>query len=74
MTYFEKIVDVFTGEETLRPFTDDESTALDAEQALAAAEQAERETEQSAKAAARQVVLDKLGLTADEVAALLGGN
>lgn len=28
--------------------------------------------EQAAKAAARQAVLDKLGLTADEVAALLG--
>lgn len=34
--------------------------------------QAEMLAEPAAKAAARQAVLDKLGLTADEVAALLG--
>ena len=33
--------------------------------------QAERDAEQAAKEAARQAVLDKLGLSADEVAALL---
>jgi hypothetical protein len=36
------------------------------------AEQDARKTEQTAKDAARQAVLDKLGLSADEVAALLG--
>ena len=68
MIYFEKIVDVATGKETLRPFTDAESEELNAEQARVLAEQAER----AAKDAARQAVLDKLGLSADEVAALLG--
>ena len=39
----------------------------------ATVEQAEAETEtKAAKTAARQAVLDKLGLTADEAAALLG--
>ena len=72
MTYFEKIVDVSTGKETLRPFTDAESAALEAEQAERDAEQAAKDAEQAAKDAARQAVLDKLGLSADEVAALLG--
>jgi len=37
-----------------------------------AAEKAKADTEAKAKVTARQAVLDKLGLTADEVAALLG--
>lgn len=37
----------------------------------ALADQAQREAEATAKAAARQAVLDKLGLTAEEMAALL---
>lgn len=36
------------------------------------AEQETKKAEQAAKDAAKQAVLDKLGLTADEVAALLG--
>ncbi len=35
-------------------------------------EQAAKEAEQTAKAQAKQAVLDKLGLSADEIAALLG--
>ena len=49
--------------------------ATAAETAKIEAAQAEAETEAEAKAAkiaARQAVLDKLGLTADEAAALLG--
>jgi len=43
------------------------------EQWLADADEAETQAEaQAAKVAARQAVLDKLGLTADEAAALLG--
>ena len=59
-----------TGEETIRPYTTEEITAVEAEQALMAAEQAKHDTEQAAKDAARQAVLDKLGLSADEVKAL----
>jgi len=72
MTYFEKIVDVTTGKETLRAFTDDESAALETEKGRVLAEQAEQDADQAAKDASRQAVLDKLGLSADEVAALLG--
>jgi hypothetical protein len=46
-----------------------------AHEAWAASEQAQAEANAqaaAAKAAARQAVLDKLGLTADEAAALLG--
>lgn len=57
---------------TDRNMTKDEEAAH-----LAWAEQAQAEAEAQAKAAearaaARQAVLDKLGLTADEAAALLG--
>jgi hypothetical protein len=69
--YFEKIVDVSTGEETMRPYTAEEIAAVEAIKAQRDAEQAERDTEQASKDAARQTVLDKLGLSADEVAALL---
>jgi hypothetical protein len=74
MTYNEKIVDAITGEETIRPFTKQEIAEVEAEKALIAAKQAERDAEQAAKDAARQAVLDKFGLSAEEVAALLGGN
>lgn len=64
----EKIVDLATGEETLREYTKDEIAEVEA----IAAEQAERDAEQAERDAARQAVLDKLGLSADEVKALLG--
>ena len=70
--YFEKIVDVLTGEETIRPYTAAEVKAVEAIKAQRDAEQAERDAEQASKDATRQAILDKLGLTADEVAALLG--
>ena len=72
MTYTEKILDITTGKETIRNLTDEEIALVDAHKAKIAAEQAERDTEQASKDAARQAVLDKLGLSADEVAALLG--
>jgi hypothetical protein len=69
MTTPQKTVhDIATGETVTRDMTADE---LNAYQKM----QAEVETtkqEQTAKQAARQAVLDKLGLTADEANALLG--
>jgi hypothetical protein len=62
MTYKIQIDDL------VRDATADEAAAIDAQRAEAEA-QAEAE---AVKLAARQVVLDKLGLTADEAAALLG--
>ena len=66
--YKEKIVDLSTGETTFRDYTPEEIAEIEAEQARIAAIAAEIE----AKEAARLAVLEKLGLTAEEAAALLG--
>ena len=55
-----------------REMTEAEETALKATQKTMAAEAKKQADEAAAKAEARQAVLDKLGLTADEAAALLG--
>ena len=70
--YKEKIVNLITGEETWRDYTAEEIAASEAAETQALLEKAERDAEQASKNAARQAVLDKLGLSADEVAALLG--
>ena len=57
---------------TDRDMTADEETAVKATQKTMAAEAKTQADEATAKAEARQAVLDKLGLTADEAAALLG--
>lgn len=71
-----KIYDVQTGQETFIEFTIEEIAQAEADQAAFLAEienlKAKREAEQAAKDAAKQAVLDKLGLSIDEVAALLG--
>ena len=64
-----------TGEVTERPLTADEIAANEAAAAQAAADALAAEEEAQAKAAAKasaQAKLATLGLTADEVAALLG--
>lgn len=71
MTYQEIVYDVVTGQETIRPYTSEEIEAVEARKQEIAAELAQREAEQAAKETARQAVLAKLGLTAEEVAALL---
>ena len=52
----------------VRDATDEETAAIDAQRAQAEA----RAEAEAAKAATRQAVLDKLGLTQDEAQALLG--
>ena len=66
--YKERIVNIETGEETWRDYTDAEIAEVDAAQAEALQNQAEAEV----KEAARQAVLTKLGLTDEEAQALLG--
>lgn len=63
----EKIIDLATGKETLRPYTADEIAIVETEQAKANT-LLEAEAQ---KAAEKTAVLTKLGLTADEAAALL---
>ena len=63
-----KIVNVETGEEIIRDATAEEIAQIELDAANAAAQQAEAE----AKEAARQAILDRLGLTADEAKLILG--
>jgi hypothetical protein len=72
MTYFETILDLETGEQTIRQYTQAEIDEAEKTKAIRAAEQALRDAEEKSKADAKAAVLTKLGLTADEVAALLG--
>ena len=69
MKIIEKEFNCITGEETI---TERDETA--AEQSAREAREAERATQQAeaeAKATARQAILDRLGLTADEAKLLL---
>ena len=72
MKITEKIFDIQTGEET---FVEREETADEKNQRLAYEKQTKKEKEEAeAKVAARQAILDRLGLTEDEARLLLGGN
>ena len=63
-----RIVDCSTGEENLRNMTADELTQLEIDRENSLKIKAEAE----AKAAARQLILDRLGLTEEEARLLLG--
>lgn len=70
MKIIEKEFNVTTGEETI---TERDETAAEAKARLDhAKEVAAKQAEADANAAAKQAVLEKLGLSAEEVAALLG--
>ncbi len=66
------IVDCSTGEQTVVPLTDEEIAELEAAAAKAEADRLAAEAAQAEKEAARAAILEKLGLTADEAAVLLG--
>lgn len=63
-----KIVNCETGEEIIRDATAEEIAQME----LDAANDAARQAEAEAKAAQRQEILDRLGLSADEAKLLLG--
>jgi hypothetical protein len=63
-----RIHNVETNEIIDREMNDEEFTQLEADKAVAATKQAEAE----AKATARAAILDRLGLTAEEAALILG--
>jgi hypothetical protein len=69
--YQEKIVDISTGEETFRPYTAAEIKEVEADIKASKTEIENAAAAQTAKDAARQSILDKLGLTPDEAAILL---
>ena len=65
-----RIHDTVTNEIIDREMTDAEFTQHKADQAAQATKQADAQT----KATARQAVLDRIGITAEEAQLLLGGN
>lgn len=66
------IYDVATGETITRNMNSAELAQHEIDKAQAIKAQADKAKADADKQAARQAVLDKLGLTADEIAALLG--
>ena len=68
----ELIVNCETGETVERELTPEEIAQREAEAAAFAEQQAVAETAAAAKAEARQALLDRLGMTAEEAALLLG--
>jgi hypothetical protein len=74
MSYFETILDLETGEQTIRQYTQAEIDEAEKIKALRATEQAVRDAETQAKAQAKTTLLAKLGITEEEATLLLGGN
>jgi hypothetical protein len=70
MTIQIKEVNCTTGEEIVRDATDAEITQMELDAANEAAAKAEAES----KAAQRQALLNRLGITEEEARILLGGN
>jgi alkyl sulfatase BDS1-like metallo-beta-lactamase superfamily hydrolase len=68
---FKKIIDAITGEETIIELTAEEIAENERVAAEVAAEAVLAETAKAEAAAKKQAVLAKLGLDAEEVAALL---
>jgi len=66
------IHDAITGEIITRDYNEAELAQYETDKAQAIKDAADKAKAEADKQAARQAVLDKLGLTADEVAALLG--
>lgn len=64
-------IDCSTGVETIIELTDEEVAEITAAAAQVEADRLAREAEEAAKLAAKEAVLTKLGLTAEEVAAFL---
>ncbi len=67
-----KIVDVATGTDIEREMTEEEISDSKEQQKIAKKELADAESQAKTKAIARQAILDRLGITADEAAILLG--
>jgi len=67
--YFERIIDINTGEETVRNYTAAEVAQVEAAIVAAEAREAEAQTKATVRASAL-AKLAALGLTADEIAAL----
>jgi hypothetical protein len=65
-------IDCSTGVESIIELTDAEVAEMEAQAAIAEAKRAEDEAAAEAKATAKAALLERLGITADEAALLLG--
>jgi hypothetical protein len=65
--YQEKIIDIKTGEEIIRPYTEQEIAELESANEAAQIQLERIANENSAKIAKRNEIFEKLGLSADEV-------
>jgi hypothetical protein len=72
MEYTEKIIDITTGEETIRPYTKAEIAEVETTLAQIESERLIRENEKAVKESAKAALLERLGITAEEAALLLG--
>jgi len=70
MQYTEKIVNVVTGEEIIRPYTQAEIAEYEAQAALLAQAKAEQELLAAQRSVDKAELLSRLGITADEAALL----
>lgn len=66
------IYDHITGENVVRDATDEEALAIEAERAEVLAMKAEALAKKEADAIAKKVIFDRLGLTEEEAALVLG--
>jgi len=71
MAYTEKIIDITTGEETIRPYSKAEVAEVEAALAQIESERLILQNENAIKAQAKAALLDRLGITADEAKLLL---
>jgi hypothetical protein len=72
MEYTEKIIDITTGEETIRPYTKAEIAEVETTLAQIESERLIRENEKATKESAKAALLERLGITAEEATLLLG--
>lgn len=71
MEYTEKIIDITTGQEIIRPYTEAEIAEVEAALAQIESERLIRENEIAVKKSEKAALLEKLGITEDEAKLLL---
>lgn len=71
MDYFERIIDINSNEETIRPYTEEEILEVEANQKKLDEENEKKQLELHKKLQTRNAILEKLGLTDEEAALLL---
>lgn len=71
MDYIERIIDINSNEETIRPYTQEEILEVEANKKTHQKELEAKQREVEQKEQARAAILDKLGITEEEAKLLL---